>query len=332
MKPLAVLLGLLIATSALASPPPPADASPAEVLRIAGPAELRPLVERWCALFRVAHPAVRVELQLQGSDVAMAALYSRTADLALLGREATPAEVKAFEWIYRYRPTALEIATGSLGVAGRSAALLVLVHRDNPLAAISLQQLDALFSEERLRGGKAPLRTWGDLGLGGDWRDRSVRLYSPDTESGVGRFFRRVVLDDSRLLAWEKLQEFADTPGTPGSHDVGAKIAAALAADPQGLAVAPVAPRSAGVRAIPLIDQAGSPISATPATIASRAYPLTRAVLAYVNRAPNTPLPAKTQAFLALVLSEAGQGAIASEGVCAPLPVQLLHAQRLLTE
>src|SRR5207302_1538038 len=103
-------------------------------------------------------------------------------DVALLGRDATAPEVKAFEWIFRYRPTRIEIMTGALDQPGQSPAVVVFVHAGNPLEKITYAQLDDLISAERLRGGRTEIRTWGGLGLGGDWAARPVHILLPDTE------------------------------------------------------------------------------------------------------------------------------------------------------
>ena len=326
-------LGLLFVVAVASALPPPIDPpESAAILRIAGNAELRPLLDRWQAAFQKTHPSVRFEVPLAGSDVAMAALTTRRADVALLGREATAPEVKAFEWIYRYRPAPIEIATGSLGVPGRSPALVVFVHRDNPLAQLTLAQLDAAFGNERLRGASVAIRTWGALGLSGEWRDRPIHLYAPDTEEGTGRFFRSAVLNDSRLLAWENLREFSDAKTnaktSATTHDAAEKILAALAADPLGLAVAGAAPNDPRVKSLALAASAAGPfIAATREHIITRDYPLARPIFAAVNRPPGRPLDPKVRDFLRYILSPAGQREIEREGGYLPLSAALLREQ-----
>lgn len=308
--------------------PPPDTARPG-LVRVAGPAALAPLLARWQDAFQKQNPGIRLELRLDGSDVALAALTTRRADIALLGRPAADQEAKGFEWIYRRPPAPVEIATGSVDSPGHSPALVAYVHRDNPLAALTLAQLDAIFSVERKRGAAAAIRTWGDLGLTGAWRDRPIHLYAPDTESGPGRFFRSAVLKDSRLLAWENLREFADTPGSPPTHDAGRQILAALAADPFGLAVAGAAAATLPVKPLALAPAEGAAaVAPTRETIASRAYPLARPIYGYVNRGPGAPLAADVRAFLAFVLSAEGQRAIEADGHYLPLGEARAAGQR----
>src|SRR5687768_17978176 len=39
-----------------------------------------------------------------------------------------------------------------------------LVHKDNPIAGLTLQQVDAIFSKTRKGGHPTDIKTWGDLG------------------------------------------------------------------------------------------------------------------------------------------------------------------------
>lgn len=306
--------------------PPPVDTAKPGVIRIAGPATLAPLVARWREAFQKTHPTVRIEAQLDGSDVALAALYTRRTDLALLGRKATEAEVKAYEWVYRRKPAAVEIATGSLDRAGHSPALALFVHRDNPLASLTLAQLDALFSFERRRGAPAALTTWGNLGLGGAWAAAPVRLYAPDTESGTGRFFRAAALGDSRSLHWDRITEFTDmSPLRAPSHDAAARTLAALATDPRGLAVASLGAANAHPTVKPI---ALDGIALDRTNVVSRRYPLARAVVAYFHAAKDQPPHPAAAEFLRFILSEAGQGAVAADTGYLPLSDTMRRAQR----
>jgi phosphate transport system substrate-binding protein len=313
-----ILIGLWLANPAAAeglSPPP--SASPPGVLRIWGNAMMGEVVGRWSALYRDRHPDVRVEVQLTGSDVAMAGLYTGQADIALLGREATEMEAKAFEWIFRYPPFGIEVMTGSVGAAGKSPALAVMVHAGNPLSEISLRQLAAVFGYE-----ERAIRNWDGLGLGGEWTGRSIRLYAPDAESGTGRFFRERVLAGSNKMAWDRLHEYPE-PVLPAGHvdSAGRDIVAALAADPAGMALASIDLATDEVKVV-AVSQPGMP-SLTPSeeSVGSRQYPLTRGVFAYVNRPASGEVDSETAAFIDLVLSPEGQAELADAGYL-PLPRQ----------
>lgn len=290
-----------------------ADPSLSGVLRIAGNPEMTGVVARWTAAIQQEHPGVRIETHLTGSDTGMAALYTGKADLALLGRTPTPSEIQAFEWIFHYQPARIEIMTGSLDRAGKSPALVLFVHRDNPLAQLTLAQLDGVFGTAH-RFAPADIRTWGQLGLTGEWADQPIHLYAPDAMSGTGRFFRHIVLDDSRMMNWGQLAEFSDTAvPLERNHDAGRQIIAALAQDRCGLAVSSLGFATDRVRAVPVS------VAATRETVMARQYPLSRAVIACYNRKPGAAPDPLVREFLRYILGPAGQRVIAADHGYLPL-------------
>ena len=310
-----LLLGLVTASLVAA------DGQISGVLRVSGNPEMTALVGRWSAAFQQEHPGVRVEAHLTGSDTGMAALYSSKADLALLGRAPTASELQAFEWVFRYKPAQVEIMTGSLDHAGKSPALVLFVHHDNPLAQLSLAQLDAIFGTEH-RLAPADIRTWGQLGLTGEWADKPIYLYGPDAMSGSGRFFRHVVLNDSRMMNWAQLTEFSDT-GIPlkATHAAGRQVIAALAQDRYGLAVASLDFASAQVRAVPVS------VTATRETVQARQYPLSRAAIACYNRKPGAQVDPRVGEFLRYILGSDGQQAVLEDNGYLPLTADLAAQQ-----
>ena len=285
----------------------PLQAELTGTLRIAGNPELDSRVAHWAAAFQRQHPGLKVETHLTGSDTAMAALYTGKADLALLGRTPTLIEIQAFEWIHRYKPAQMEILTGSLDHPGRSPALSVLVHPDNPIRGLTLAQLEAVFGTEHRRSA-TNIRTWGQLGLTGEWADHAISLYGPDAMSGTGRFFRHEILGDSRMMNWEALREFSESENSATPHDAGKQIRDALAKDRFGMAVAPLDSSDDRVRPLPLAaDAKAQPIELSSATLISREYPLTRAVIACFNRPIGGPPDPVVREFLTFVLSAEGQ-------------------------
>ncbi len=309
---------------------PPVRPLPAttKVIRLRGNADMQAIVRSWADGFMRGHPGVRVEVDLDGSDVGMSALYTGRADIALLGREAAAQELKAFEWIFRYRPARVEVMTGG-DQPGCSPALAFFVHRGNPLAQLTLAQADAIFSPERRRGAPSALHTWGELGLKGEWAAQPIRLYAPDTESGTGRFFRAAVLGDSRKLYWDRITEFTDSaPLENPSHDASDKIIAALAQDRFGLAVTGAGPGHTTVKTLRLgADDGSAPVEVSAENVASRRYPLARPVYAYFNRAPGEVMDPVLAGFLSYVLSAAGQAAVRASNHYLPLDPAQAAAQ-----
>ncbi|RHW18208.1 hypothetical protein D1610_06930 [Sphingomonas gilva] len=306
---------IVAATPAIAQIEPPPSASPPGILRIWANARMATVIESWARGFRQDRPDVRIEVMLAGSDVAIAGLYTGKADIALMGREAAEMEAKAFEWIHRYPPSRVAVMTGSARAAGESPALAILIHRDNPLTEISLDQLRDIFGH-----GERRLATWRALGLKGGWCDRPIALYGPESESGTGRFFRHKVLADSNKLAWDRLTEFPEPVKKGVQPDTApSAIARALADDPAGMAIGVLPGPDAPVKAIALVGDTGPAIPLTVETVRDHRYPLTRTVYAYVNKVPGKALDEETAAFLAFVHSQTGQAIAEQEGNYLPL-------------
>jgi phosphate transport system substrate-binding protein len=274
------------------------------IVRIGGPARMQAVVRGLAEEFSRENPSTRIELNLQGSDTAMGALDCGQADIAFMGRECTPSEVQGFEWIYRYKPLRTAVMLGGSRGRGNSAALAVFVGRNNPLPRITLNQLERAFA-----AGASAFRTWGDLGLTGEWAQRPVTLYAPNMMSGTGRYFRHAALHDSVRLDWERLKEF------PQGH----AALEGLSRDPNGLAIASLDDVPGGVRAVELAaTEAGPFLLPSPTSVADRSYPLTRTVVAMTNLPPGGSAAPGVAEFLRFIGSPPGQALVAQEGTYVP--------------
>jgi phosphate transport system substrate-binding protein len=277
------------------------------------------LVGRWQAGFGVHQPRARIAATLRGDATAMGGLYTGAADVALMERDPLPMEVDGYLPVLGHPPLQITIATGSLDVSDHASAPIVFVHRDNPLRSLTLAQLDAILGADSRRGEK-PARTWGDLGLGGAWKDALIAIYTFGLDQDVSRFLEKAILGGSQKWA-PNLHEFH---GRDASHD----IVAALAHDRFGIALADLRDATAQVKAIALAAAAGQPaVEATSETVRLHQYPLTRSVTMVVDRVPQRPLDAKVSEFLRYVLSTEGQADVAEDGGYLPLTPELARQE-----
>ncbi len=259
--------------------------------------------------FRKFYPDARLALTLHGPESPLMGVYTGVADFALLAREMRqPAEFMAFTWVWRYPPTLIEVANAAAGTARPNGTLVVFVHCDNPLAQLTLAQLEGIFGTEHKHGADN-LRTWGQLGLGGEWRDRPIHAFGPAIDSVAALYFRHVVLADS--YKWNaEVKEFTDEQ----------TMRAALAHDPAAIAYASLAAEDAGVKPLALAKSAGGPfVAPTAEEIVARRYPLARSVTIALNRAPGKEIANKTKEFLRFLLSAEGQAIVAHGAGCLPL-------------
>ncbi len=69
----------------------------------------------------------------------------------------------------------------------------VFVNRDNPISELSLDELDAIYSDARRRGFPADIAIWGQLGLTGDWEDKPIHPYGFYWRDEITWHFRHLV-------------------------------------------------------------------------------------------------------------------------------------------
>ena len=169
------------------------------------------LMDAWIAGFAKYQPNVKFENHMYGTASAIGALYCGAGDIAILGEEISPAAATAFEREKHYVPTGIQIATGSLDVNYFDYAHMIFVHRDNPLKGLTLAQLDAVFGAEHRRGPRN-IRTWGELGLAGEWTDRHIQPYGWQVDVDFALFFREAVLENSHRWNTD-LREFVTSSG-----------------------------------------------------------------------------------------------------------------------
>jgi phosphate transport system substrate-binding protein len=281
-------------------------------IRVWGSAQMAGLMRLWQKGYSRHQPGIQFETHMNGAVSAIAGVYTGVADLAL-SREIWPVETMAFEQVLGYKPTAVEVASGSFDVPTKSDSLEIFVHKDNPISKLTLSQADAIF-------GSKNIRVWGELGLLGDWADKPINGYGFKFENAAALFFSDVVLKGSGR--WNcNVKTFAGV-------DAGGLILEALSRDRYGIAISNVHYARSEVKAVSLGTADGAPfVAPTKENIQNRTYPLTRVVYAFLNRAPGKPVDPKVEDFLRYVLSREGQWEVLSEGAYLPLPAQIVAEQ-----
>jgi phosphate transport system substrate-binding protein len=208
-------------------------------------------------------------------------------------------------------------------------AHMIFVHRDNPLAHLSVQQLDAIFGAEHRRGALRDLRTWGELGVGGEWANQRIQPYGWKVDEDFALFFREAVLAGSHRWNTD-LREFVHVMRADGTqYDHGQQILDALARDRFGIAISNVRYANPDVKALALGTRNDGPFYApTPANLIAQTYPLVRIIPAFVDRAPGQPIDPKVREFLSYVLSREGQQAVRDASSYLPLGADIVRAEK----
>ncbi len=248
----------------------------------------------WAETFRRMYPNVKVQVEGKGSSTAPAALIGGTAQFGPMSRRMRATEIDQFEARYGYKPTELETCYD---------ALAVYVHRDNPLKQLTLAQVEAIFSKTRKRGFKQDVRTWGQLGLTGDWANRPISLYGRNSASGTYGFFKEHVLKNGDYKDSVKEQ--------PGS----ASVVQGVTEDRYGIGYSGIGYKTSGVKAVPLAETDKGPFSdGSYADVQSGKYPLWRFLYTYVNKAPGKALDPLVGEFVKLMFSKEGQQVVVKDG------------------
>jgi phosphate transport system substrate-binding protein len=261
------------------------------------------LMTLWLEGFTKQYPAVTKEVEGKGSGTAPPALIAGTATFGPMSRTMKQQEIDDFEKKYGYKPTAVPTSIDMLGV---------FVHKDNPIASLTLPQIDAIFSKTRKGGFEKEITTWGELGLTGDWANKPISLYGRNEASGTYGYFKEHALFKGDYKDSVKAQ--------PGSSSV----IQSIAADKYALGYSGIGYVTADVRVVPLAKDAKSePIPATVENAYTGKYPLSRFLLVYVNQKPGTELDPLRREFLLYVLSKQGQEDVIKDGYY-PLTAKLV--------
>lgn len=268
------------------------------------------LMTFWSQQFKVYYPQVQFQIQASGSATAPPALAERTASLGPMSRE-----LKASEWNYfvrkhGYPPTVLKVAID---------AIAIFVDRSNPLAGLTLQQLDAIYSVTRYCGAPEGITLWKQLGLNKPGYS-SITLYGRNSVSGTYGQFKEQALCKGDFRARVKEQ--------PGS----ASVVQAVGYSKGAMGYAAFGYQTAGVRALPLAENDQVFVPVNEQTITSGQYPLSRYLYLVVDKPPGEALPPPVLEFIRFVLSNQGQQTVKRDGYVAIPPAIIQQQLKLVSE
>jgi phosphate transport system substrate-binding protein len=255
-------------------------------LTVKGSDTLVILAQKWAEVYMSRHPEVKIQVTGGGSGIGFAALQNGTTDLADASRPIRPAERAACIKSFGKNPREYKVALDGLSVY---------VNADNPLAELSLTQLEQIFT------GK--VRNWKQLG----GADVPITLYSRENSSGTYEFFKEHVLAG---------QDFASSAQTmPGT----AALLQAVSKDKNGIGYAGAA-YGRGAKALKIKRAAEEPaIEPTEENVVSGKYPIWRYLYNYLDPAKDK---GQLAAYLNWVRSAEGQKIVKDVGYY-PLPETL---------
>ena len=310
------------------------------VIRIHGTELTQHLVHLWQDNFLKLHPNIRFGDYFVPSG--FSGLIADTADINVMGHTAWRSDLKAFEEVYGYDPLEIMFATGGFNLGkGNSPGVIFFVNKDNPISGLSLKQLDGIFGAERSGGWKGAtwsieasrsakdnIRTWGQLGLTGDWAAKPIRIYGIDaTLSNWSDLIQRVVFKGGDK--WNPAMKEMVRGGSKAPSDV--QIVSSVANDKYGIGfnLMRVVEKEPKVKPLAIAAAESGPyIAPTKETMYRRTYLLSNAVYIYINRVPGKLISPRLKEFLTYILSREGQQDVVDDGMYLPLNPEAAREQR----
>lgn len=269
------------APSEPASPGEQGSAAGGGTLSVKGSDTMVILAQRWAEGFMAGHEGSTIQVSGGGSGTGIASLLGGTADIANASRPMNDRERASLSSDRHVEAVETRVALD---------ALAVYVHRDNPVASLTMEQLAAVY--------RGQTTNWSELG----GPDRPIVLYSRENNSGTYAYFKEHVLGGA---------DFATTAQTlPGT----AAVINAVSRDVGGIGYGGIG-YAEGIRTVPIAGADGTIVEPTLENATSGRYPLSRHLFMY-TAGPPTGLAAE---FVSFVTSPEGQRLVAEAGFY-PLP------------
>jgi phosphate transport system substrate-binding protein len=316
------------------------------VVRIYG-TPLESLVGNWANAFRARQGHARLNSYLINTSQAFAGLLTGKADIGLMGHRTWHTSVMAFDKAFGYEPLEIRFAAGSYDdPQGSTPGLMFVVHRTNPLARLTLEQIDGIFCAQRTgawegskwstaaaRGPEKNIRTWGQLGLTGEWADKPIHPHGSDvTLSNWADLIEREACHGGKkwnpaLIEGPRADIGLKAHGKTRDQE----IIEGVQDDP--LAIGFMFQRvidkaKSDVKVLALARTAAGPyVTPSAQTFFDGSYPMHNGAYLYLNRKPGEPLPVRDREFVRFVLSREGQQIVADSRIFIPLGAEQLQAE-----
>lgn len=213
----------------------------------------------WAEAYEAGHPTVSLSVTGGGSGTGLAALINNTTDIANASRAIKKEEVEKAQ-ANGVEPVEFVVARD---------AIAIIVHPDNPVEQLSLQQLSDMYS--------GVLTNWNEVG----GEDRPIVLLSRETNSGTHVYFLENVL---RLGQKENKTLFS--PGTllmPSSEGISAEVRQ----NPNAIGYDGLGYVTSDMKVLAVAKSADGPyVLPTIASVNDKSYPIARDLYMYTRGQP----------------------------------------------
>jgi phosphate transport system substrate-binding protein len=295
-----------------------------------------PLGGWWKEAFEKFQPGIKVEYELPTAAIAVPCLYFDRADIGV-NHEPSFYDNLAHLRLKGTEPIGFSIFTGSYNYVGWQNNLVIIVNKDNPLTKITMRQLDGVFGSVRdggwvgttwhpefRRGADQDIRTWGQLGLTGEWANRRVTPHGYSLRYASAIEFSNKVLQASDKWNGD-LRAYANYKRPDGTVYLEAdQIFDQVRRDPGAIGYARYHdgfPKDIKILAVAR-DERGPYVEYSIDTLQDRSYPLWGDQSFWVSLKPGQKMDPKVREFVRFVLSQEGQELVQKDGKYLPLTAE----------
>ena len=305
--------------------------------------ETAKLRKYWEEEFARLQPGIKISWFLPTSAVGYSSLYLDQADL-FLGSERGLSDSIAYEKIKGTKPFAIRSHTGSYDLPGWANTAVIIVNKSNPLSRLTFDQIDGIFGSERdggwigstwhpefARGPEKNIRTWGQLGLTGEWADKPVNVYGFNLRYNTSTSF-----SDMFLYGSDKWNENIVATGNYAKPDGtrvvgGGFIAKAVDQDPYAIAYTNYSEEywQPNNKVVALARDPGGPyVELSIDAVRNGDFPTVGGNVFMMNPTPGAPINPLVKEFLMFILSREGQEQVQKDGKHLPLTAKIVQEER----
>ena len=241
------------------------------------------LVSSWAETFMKQNPDMEVSVTGGGSGTGIAALLNGTTDICAASRKI---KNKELQLALQKNIHPHEIAVAKDGIA-------VVVHPDNPVKELTLEQLSKIFTDKSFR--------WNDVG----GPDEEILVLSRESSSVTYLFFQEMVLKKQDYMQDAKLMPATSAIIQSVSTDK-------LAIGYVGLGYALAAKDKVKIIAVKADDNSPA-VMPSDQTVKTGQYPIARPLFLYLNGEPQGTV----KTFMDFCLSATGQKVVTDTGYVA---------------
>jgi phosphate transport system substrate-binding protein len=250
---------------------------------LSGSTTMQLLGQNWSQRFKLFHPGVEFVRGAEGTDAGLEALAKDNNTLVGVSRAVTEQDMVKLKAGACKEPAVVIVALDPMAVY---------VHKDNPIAALTPDQLKSLFGVDS--AGKPAVATWGQLGVQGPLASQAIRIHHRSEISGTRNFIRTSILGGANL---------AEPAATHASN---VEICQAIAKDPAGVGMCGFGDGQEGVKAVALSINENK-VEASESSFLTGAYPLVRPLSLVFDKSLVGKDQGLREAVMRYILSRDGQ-------------------------